>query len=91
MAQQKLADPTALFHYQSKIALAKSTPTLRDQVVLSSVLGNEHVELSVYESLIVPAEALGLTDAVALLQANLDQEVYTSDELRTRLQELVHA
>ncbi|WP_350348312.1 DUF892 family protein [Agromyces sp. G08B096] len=74
---------------QAASLLERSAPKLRDQVALASALGNEHYEISAYEGLILPATALGLVDAVSLLQANLDQEVHTSEELKTTLQSLV--
>lgn len=74
---------------QAESLLKRSAPKLRDQVALASALGNEHYEISAYQGLILPANALGLSDAVSLLTANLDQEVHTSEELHKRLQELV--
>ena len=74
---------------QAASLLERSTPKLRDQVALSSALGNEHYEISAYQALIVPTSAMGLPDVVALLQANLDQEVHTSEELQTTLQKIV--
>lgn len=74
---------------QAESLLERSAPKLRDQVAVSSALGNEHYEISAYQGLIVPATAMGLPDVVNLLQANLDQEVHTSEELQTTLQRLV--
>ncbi len=74
---------------QAASLIERSAPKLRDQVAVASALGNEHYEISAYQGLILPAEALGATDAVALLQANLDQELHTSEELRETLQKLV--
>ena len=74
---------------QAASLLERSAPKLRDQVALSSALGNEHYEISAYQALIVPTSAMGLSDVVALLQANLDQEVHTSEELQTTLQKIV--
>lgn len=74
---------------QAASLLERSAPKLRDQVALSSALGNEHYEISAYQSLIVPTSAMGLSDVVRLLQANLDQEVHTSEELQTTLQKIV--
>ena len=62
---------------QAASLLERSAPKLRDQVALSSALGNEHYEISAYQALIVPTSAMGLPDVVKLLQANLDQEVHT--------------
>jgi ferritin-like metal-binding protein YciE len=76
---------------QAVSLLERSAPKLRDQVALSSALGNEHYEISAYQALIVPSSAMGLADVVKLLQANLDQEVHTSEELQTTLQQIVVA
>lgn len=76
---------------QAESLIGKSAPRLRDQVTLSCALGNEHYEMSAYQALILPATAMGATDAVALLQANLDQEVHTSEELQSMLQRIVNA
>lgn len=54
-------------------------------MALSCALGNEHYEISAYESLIIAVEAMGHDEAMALLRENLDQETHTSEELRTRL------
>jgi len=74
---------------QAESLIAKAGPKLRDQVVLSCALGNEHYEISAYEGLIIPLETMGMPDAVSLLRANLDQEVHTSEELREMLQKVV--
>jgi ferritin-like metal-binding protein YciE len=74
---------------QAESLIAKAGPKLRDQVVLTSALGNEHYEISAYEGLIIPLEAMGVPDAVKLLRANLDQEVHTSEELRGMLEKVV--
>jgi ferritin-like metal-binding protein YciE len=74
---------------QAVSLLERSAPKLRDQVALSSALGNEHYEISAYQALIAPTSAMGFADAVKLLQANLDQEVHTSEELQTTLQQIL--
>jgi ferritin-like metal-binding protein YciE len=38
--------------------------------------------------LIIPLTAMGMSDAVSLLQANLEQETHTSTELESALQKL---
>jgi ferritin-like metal-binding protein YciE len=76
---------------QAESLIAKSATKLRDQVTLSCALGNEHYEISAYQGLILPAAALGADDAVLLLQANLDQETHTSEELQSMLQKIVAA
>jgi len=73
---------------QAESLISRSAPALRDQVTLSAALGNEHYEVSAYQSLIVATRAQGAVDAVTLLSANLDQETHTSEELATKLQEL---
>jgi ferritin-like metal-binding protein YciE len=73
---------------QAGSLIERSGPKLRDRVALASALGNEHYEISAYTSLIIPLEAMGATDAVALLRTNLDQEQHTSEELEAKLREL---
>ena len=72
---------------QAESLINMSAPALRDQVVLSSALGNEHFEIACYSSLIIPVKAMDASDVLALLMYNLDQEVHTSEELKTVLEE----
>ena len=74
---------------QAESLIGKSATKLRDQVVLSCALGNEHYEISAYRGLILPATAMGAMEVVSLLQANLDQETHTSEELEGMLQKVV--
>lgn len=74
---------------QAESLIGKTGSKLRDRVVLSCALGNEHYEISAYQSLIIPLTAMGASDVVALLQANLDQETHTSEELQSTLQKMV--
>lgn len=74
---------------QAESLIDKSATSLRDQVVLSCALGNEHYEISAYQGLIIPASAMGAGEVVTLLQANLDQEVHTSEELQSMLLKVV--
>ncbi|MDO7882614.1 ferritin-like domain-containing protein [Salinibacterium soli] len=68
--------------------IVKTAKPLLDQVVLSCALGNEHYEISAYQSLLVPVRAMGATEVEALLVANLDQETHTSEELHEMLQKV---
>lgn len=74
---------------QAASLIERSAPRLRDQVTVASALGNEHYEISAYESLILAGDALGMPEAVQLFQANLDQELHTSEELRSTLEKLL--
>lgn len=74
---------------QASSLLEKAEPKLHNQIAVMSALGNEHFEISAYSGLIMQADALGMNDAVELLQDNLDQEVHTSEELQSTLQDLV--
>ncbi|WP_345752478.1 YciE/YciF ferroxidase family protein [Microbacterium rhizophilus] len=76
---------------QAESLIQRSEKALRDQITLSCALGNEHYEMAAYEGLIIPVTAMGATDVLKLLQDNKDQEVHTSEELSTRLKELVGA
>lgn len=73
---------------QAESLIAKSAGALRDQVTLSAALGNEHYEMAAYQGLIVPLTAMGASDAVALLRANLEQEEHTAQELQKMLQKV---
>jgi len=73
---------------QAESLIKKTDASLHDQVVLSSALGNEHFEIASYTGLIVPVTAMGLSDVVALLQSNLDQETHTSEELKAELERI---
>jgi len=74
---------------QAESLIQRADESLHDQIALSAAIGNEHYEMASYQGLIVPVTALGATEALSLLQANMDQEVHTSEELATRLKELV--
>jgi ferritin-like metal-binding protein YciE len=74
---------------QAESLLARTGTKLHDQVVLSCALGNEHYEIAAYHGLIIPVAAMGMSDVVELLQANLDQEIHTSQELETMLEKIV--
>lgn len=73
---------------QAASLLERSAPKLRDRAALSSALGNEHYEISAYQSLLIPVSAMGAAEAEALLQANLDQEQHTSEEIRSTLRSI---
>ena len=73
---------------QAESLIQRAAPSLQDQVVLASALGNEHYEIASYEALLVPVTKMGLSDAAALLQANLEQETHTSEELKAELERM---
>lgn len=73
---------------QAKKLIDLSDPAVRDRVVLSSALGNEHYEIAAYQALIVPLQKEGMSDAVDLLSANLEQEQHTSGELKDMLEKI---
>lgn len=74
---------------QAAALLDKSDERLHDQVALMSAMGNEHFEIASYTSLVASTDALGVPEASKLLQANLDQEVHTSEELLSCLKEML--
>jgi ferritin-like metal-binding protein YciE len=73
---------------QAGSLIERTSPKLHDQVVLTCALGNEHYEISAYQGLIIPAKAMGATEVVSLLTANLDQETHTSKELEAMLKKI---
>src|SRR5699024_6501700 len=62
--------------HQAHSLIERTAKPLLDQVTLTCALGNEHYEISVYQSLIVAAKAQQATEAVTLLSNNLDQETH---------------
>jgi ferritin-like metal-binding protein YciE len=73
---------------QAEGMIGRTSGKLLDQVVLAAALGNEHYEMSCYQSLLIPVRAMGAADVERLLQANLDQETHTSEELRSMLEKI---
>lgn len=74
---------------QAASLLERADAQLHNQIALMSALGNEHFEIAAYNGLVLQAQSLGATEAAALLKENLDQEVHTSEELDTALQEIL--
>jgi ferritin-like metal-binding protein YciE len=54
---------------------------LKDDVILAGCAKTEHLEIAVYENLIVHANAMGHEDIASLLQENLEQEQHTLGEV----------
>ena len=73
---------------QAEGMIGRTSGKLLDQVVLSAALGNEHYEMSCYQALLVPVQAMGASDVEQLLQYNLDQETHTSEELHKMLEKI---
>ena len=74
---------------QAASLLERTDKSLHDQVALMSAMGNEHFEIASYSGLILSAQSLQLPDVAELLRANLDQEVHTSEELESCLEEML--
>ena len=66
---------------QSQVLLKLSDDSLKDDVILAGCAETEHLEIAVYEHLIVHAGAMGHEDVVALLRENLEQEQHTLGEV----------
>jgi ferritin-like metal-binding protein YciE len=73
---------------QAEGMIGRTSGKLIDQVVLSAALGNEHYEMSCYQALLVPVQAMGASDVEQLLRYNLDQETHTSEELHKMLEKI---
>ena len=54
--------------------------SLVDAVILAGVIKTEHLEVAVYDGLIIKAEQMDDDDIVALLQENLEQEEAALDK-----------
>jgi ferritin-like metal-binding protein YciE len=64
---------------QAKLQLVEEA--LKDDVILAGCAKTEHLEIAVYENLIVCANALGHEDVAALMLENLEQEQHTLGEV----------
>jgi ferritin-like metal-binding protein YciE len=67
--------------------LGKSDERLIDSVIAGGAVSTEHHEISVYESLITMAHAMGADDVVALLEENLEQEQHTLKEMSSKAED----
>lgn len=75
---------------EAKSLLRKSDETLTDAIALSGGLETEHYEIAAYTTLIDMADARGLTQIVALLTANLEQEKEASRKIAAAAHWLTH-
>jgi ferritin-like metal-binding protein YciE len=66
---------------QSQALLKMADASIKDDVILAGCGEIEHLEIAVYENLIVHADAMGHEDVVALLRENLEQEQQTLGEV----------
>lgn len=74
---------------QAKLKLVDDR--LKDDVILAGCAKTEHLEIAVYENLIVHANAMGHEDVALLLQENLEQEQHTLGEvLRATIKNAQH-
>jgi ferritin-like metal-binding protein YciE len=69
----------------------KTDDAIVDNVILQGAAETEHHEIAVYEGLITSAKSLGREDVVAPLQANLEQERHTLDEVHSALERVAQA
>jgi ferritin-like metal-binding protein YciE len=60
--------------HEGKQLLKEVDDSLVDSVILGGVIETEHLEIAVYDGLIIKAEQLADDDIVALLHENLEQE-----------------
>jgi ferritin-like metal-binding protein YciE len=74
---------------QARLKLVDAS--LKDDVILAGCAKTEHLEIAVYENLIVHANAMGHEDIASLLQENLEQEQHTLGEvLRATIKNAQH-
>jgi ferritin-like metal-binding protein YciE len=66
---------------QSLVKLKLADESIKDDVILAGCAETEHLEIAVYENLIVHAGAMGHDDVVGLLRENLEQEQHTLGEV----------
>lgn len=76
----------ALLHESACYRSAAMEPSVRDAAIICAAQKIEHHEIATYGCLRAYAQLLGQEDAVALLEATLDEERY-ADEILTELAE----
>lgn len=74
---------------EAKANAKKTDDALVDSVLLQGALETEHHEIAVYENLIIDARAMGRDDVVQLLEANLEQERHTLEQVRSTREQVV--
>lgn len=70
--------------------MRKSDDSLVDAIALSGGLETEHYEIAAYTTLIDMADAQGLSEITALLDANLAQEKEASEKLAAAAKRVTH-
>jgi ferritin-like metal-binding protein YciE len=66
---------------QGQVLLRLADDSLKDDIILAGCAETEHLEIALYENLIVHADSMGHDDVVALLRENLEQEQHTLGEV----------
>ena len=83
------ANPTvAGLAEQADVLYDKTDDELLDTVLLGGAAETEHLEIALYEDLIIQARAMGEQQVVSLLEQNLEQEQHTLEEVRRASQQL---
>jgi ferritin-like metal-binding protein YciE len=67
---------------QAESMFEKADDQLVDNVLLGGAAETEHLEIALYEDLIVQARAMGEQQVASLLEQNLQQERHTLDEVK---------
>jgi ferritin-like metal-binding protein YciE len=83
------ADSTNGVAAEGEKLLAKVDDELIDAVLLDAAAKTEHLEIAIYEGLIMKAQAMGADDVVALLEENLEHEKRMLEEVNQAAEKLV--
>ena len=81
----------ALVSEGDEIISAKGEPSVKDAVLIAVGRSVEHHEMSLYETAVTWAQALGLSEAAELLQDTLDEEEAADEKLSTLAEAAIHA
>jgi ferritin-like metal-binding protein YciE len=76
---------------EGKANVKKTDDSIVDSIILEGAAETEHHEIAVYEGLITKGRALGKPDAIPLLEANLEQEQHTLEEVSSALERVAAA
>ena len=70
--------------------LQEAAVELYDAIALAAAAALEHHEIAAYETLLTAADVVGDEDVIALLQENLDQELYALAEVKRYQNQVAH-
>jgi ferritin-like metal-binding protein YciE len=81
--------PMEAIDKEAKMNIAQSEDELVDAVIVGGAAETEHLEIAVYDQLILGARTMGKDDVVQLLEMNREQEMHTLEEVMSASERIV--